>query len=335
MIEIFIIISILLILSVVYYLYNKEDIVEYFYEEDIDLINNLFDNKYNNILTNVLELEDNICYLLFFKLNKKISYWTISTFIDNNNFSNINMSRYHTPNFGDMLVVFLCNNENIYNRSLSKFKCNIDKKIYYSLYFDKMYVEDKFHINIKLFSNINCFNDLINIKKYTFNKDKNIKPFIKKHNVITYKNTNLVKKFTLYNECIIYNKPFDCYKTVNVNLDIKFLNQSNECIANKSDIINNCNFKIYAVDQFKLRYAFFSVIVCYNSIDDSVIKVKLISQISDRLNEKDQISYYVVSFEVPEEIKSFYFIEYIYNDFFNFKKPNIDNLMPMRVFVQS
>jgi hypothetical protein len=289
--------------------------------------------------TKYLKIDKNTTYVIYYDLSLNSVYWTVGLY-NEKCINYVNIGKFQTIETGDTLAIIIGNNANIIKETKKKVKLEHDCKFpYKKLLFDFLHVDEDFYIHFQSFSNKflhkpnlkiyeysyadSEFNDCLeNFKKIKENETKETKG---KNETIKYENYEL---FNLAKIDYIDKK----YKSVKVNVNTNEPNISKECFTNRSeDIKNNGKFIILAVDHFKSKVALHSNIIFYNSFTNEPFNVQITGEISDRLNSYHSISIRKISFDIPECIKNFYCVEYIYSNSTNSINENM--IIPMEIFI--
>lgn len=285
-----------------------------------------------------LNTSDDKTHVIYYSLPVNSIYWTIGFYNDEGAFETINMSKYKTIEKGDILAILIGNNkhgfsavkEDLFKRHKSKFPY---KKIYY----DFIKVDKPFYIRFNLYSNKYHKHDIyLSLREYVYGKlkyEEYKKPIT---NNIEYTYNITYDNIEKYNSAC--NKIFDETKftPINVNLNTNELNSELECVTNKSDVIElkeNQQFVVVAFDHFKGKFALHANIKFYNADNDVIFRTEITSEISNSFNANGQISMRRVSFKLPEDIKRFYVVEYIYSDYVNLLRVNPENMCPIKVYL--
>lgn len=335
-----IIIILLIIIFIVYSFYalqEKDAKIKYY--TNLNLYRTICKTKFN-IKSDYLQPSDTKIYALFYDMSLNCVYWTIGIYNEKCNIDEINMGSYKTPEDGDTLIILIGNN--VKNLNLAKEKIILHHNIHYSykkLFFNYMNTYDAFYFNINMFSNKfdECDIPDLKLKEFKFEEcDNKYEHCFKKQKIEISKNRQC-EELSLFKKAKKGLIPHNYHK-IKVLCDDEMKDSPLSCLINKSDIIelksyiNNSQFKIIAVDHFKSRAALHSNIVCYNAENDSEIRLDIVSEIVDKINELNSITIRLIQYCLPDNINSIYFREFIYYDFSTGNKPNINSIIPMHVY---
>lgn len=327
------IIILLIILFIMYLFYFVSDKdVKLLSENTIKKISNYYNEKEYYITTDFLHVNKDVAYVIYYNLSLNCVYWTVGVYDENQNIDEVNMGKYQSPEDGDTLLIIVGNNFNVMALAKNKIKAEHNAKYpYKKLKTDYLYTNKDFYISVKAFSNMFTTHPKIKIKEMFYENVKYQEPMrkcIDNSQVHNFENINLFNKTK--NGFID-----DSFKKLKVIKDFKKDDIPKSCIVNKSNIFENTEFKIVAVDHFKTKVALHSNIIAYDAETDKQIRIEITGEISDRINEKNMITVRRISYKIPDNIRFIYFIEYIYYDFATGNKPLDESIIPMSVYIKN
>lgn len=277
-----------------------------------------------------LNITNNNVYVIYYDLPINSIYWTIGIYDNNTCLHTVNMGKYQTIERGDTLAVIIGNN----NRAILAAKNEIEREhmnnyLYKKLITHKIGINTSFYIHFQSYANKFTYFPKLKIKEYTFEN-------IDYHE---FKNKCIEKSY--YRECEnyeLFNKAKekfikDNFTKINVLLDSNEKYTTNECLTCRSDnFINDSDFLIIAVDHFKSKASLHSNLKFYNCENNEQFRIEITGEINDKINDKNSITIRKIQFKIPENIKSFYVIEYIYYDFVTGDKVNKDTIIPFELY---
>lgn len=284
---------------------------------------------------------DNSVYVIYYDLPVNIVYWTFGFYQNGKCIEGVNMGNYQTIERGDTLAILIGNNRNAINKAFDEINQEHMKNyIYKKLIFHPVYINGDFYINFESYANKFIKSHKVIVKQYLFDDI----PYLK------FNNKN--KKESIRRQCEDL-KLFDEAKKIKYitdkQLQLNVIVDTNEefipyeCLTNKSEIfyvgdkvyrdgIEIPKFKVIAVNHFKSRAALHSHIIFYNALNNKPFRIEITGEISDKINYKDMITIRHITFQLPEEIKAFYVIEYIYYDFSSGNKVNPETIIPFELY---
>lgn len=322
-----------------YYYFTKE--------KDYDILND------NNIIfyekiteksvkyhTNYLNVKNNNCYVVIYELPINTVYWSLGLYKYNKCEQSLNFGNYQTIEKGDVLIVFVCNNNFVMESSKEQITKEYKKKYpYKKLTYHTINYSNDFYFNFESYSNKFLKKPSIKIKEIKFSCKIDFEPL----------NENLVLSKSLERFCErkdLFEKSKKDYidddcSLISINVDTNEDNIPDDCFTNRTNILdisdsygNNKKplFKIVAVDHFKSRAALHSNLIFYNADNDEQFSTQITGEISDKIYKNKTISTRRISFVLPYYIKKFYVVEYIYNDFVSGGKINKNTIIPMELY---
>lgn len=331
MLEAVVLILLILILIFIMYTYYFSLEKEYKVINRNTVNTNITKNDKSILYTSdFLNISNNNVYIIYYDLPINSIYWTIGIYDNNSCLHNVNMGKYQTIERGDTLAVIIGKN----NRAILAAKNEIEKEhiknyLYKKLITHKIGVNDNFYIHFQSYANKFTVIPKLKIKEYVF------------ENIDYYDFTNKTIEKSYYRECESYklfNKAKskfieDNFQKVNILVDSDEKYVSNECLTCRSDeFINNSEFRIIAVDHFKSKAALHSHLKFYNTENNEQFRLEITGELSDKINNNNTITIRKIQFKVPDNIKSFYVVEYIYYDFVTGDKVNKDTIIPFEMY---
>lgn len=345
---VFLIILILIIIFIVYtyyYLREKEVVV---ISKDSKTIQKNKGEKNISYYTDYLQIGDNKAYVIYYELPLNCIYWTIGFYKEGKCLNSVNMGKYQTAEKGDRLAIIIGNNYNSIKAAKDEIGREHNEKIpHIKLINHSISIYEDFYIHFESYSNRFIQNPRIIIKEYNFDISTYEKFINLELPISTPRNCESSYLFEKSKEGFINNR---CQKVITY-VDTNETNVSIECLTNKTEIIDvstpvykkdeNGNdipfktipkFRLVGVDHFKSRAALHSHVVFFNADTDESFEIEITSEISDRINPKSTISTRRITFEIPEEIKRMYVIEYIYYDFVSGNKVDPGSILPVELY---
>lgn len=297
---------------------------------NVDLKKSRWD-KMISYYSDYLSMKTDTSYVIYYELPINSIYWTIGFYNSEGCLESVNMGKYKTTEKGDILAILVGNNLEALDAAKNETikKHNI-KFPYKKLIFHNVKMNSNFYIHFESYSNKFIHHEIhLKIKRYIF--DKLNYQFLngKIHIESEERKCENIKYFNAIKEDIIhsYKQKFNVMINTNEN------NSTTECFTNKSEIIeNDGKFKIIAVDHFKSKASLHSHLMFYNADTDIPFKVEITGELSDRLNNKFEISVRNITPDIPENIKRFYILERIYNDFVTSGKIHEGTIIPMEIY---
>lgn len=288
--------------------------------------------------TDTLFVKNNNVYVVIYELPLNSIYWSIGLFKDGKCKESLNFGKYQTTESGDVLMVFICNNKSVLKSAEEEVSEKYSKKYpYKKITHHTINYSDDFYLIFESYSNKFLKKPIIQIKKFEYSCNIQIEelhqnPILPKSLERFCERKDLfqkAKKEYIDDKCLL----------IPINIDTDENNIPNNCLTNRSDIINisdrNCegpHFKLVAVDHFKSKAALHSNICFYNADDHKLFSVQITGEISEKICNSKTISTRRISFCVPNYIKKFYAIEYIYYDFVSGNKINRHTIIPMELY---
>lgn len=299
-------------------------------------------DKYISYNSDYLSIKDNIVYVIYYDLPINVVYWTFGMYNNDKCIEGVNMGQYQTIEKGDTLAVIIGNNKNAVNAaSLEINKEHMNNYIYKRLIVNPIYINEDFYIIYNSFANRFIQLPKVLIKKYSFENVPLIK-FSNKPKTASVKRT--CENITLFNEAKNYKFITDKCIKLQVYEDSNDNIIPYECLTNKSEVFFVSNdkvcsdekelpqFRLVAVNHFKSRAALHSHVVFYNAEDNKPFRFEMTGEIADKIDYKDSITIRQITFKLPDELKAFYVIEYIYYDFSSGNKINPSTIIPIELY---
>lgn len=349
MLEIFVLlILILIIIFIIYtYLYLQEKEPELIHKNNTTLSKSKGENVIS-YYTEYLQIKNNGSYVIYYDLPQNCIYWTIGFYNEGKCITSVNMGKHQTTESGDVLAIIIGNNYNAMRSAKKQITSeHMIKYPYRKLISQYLGIKGDFYIHFESYSNKFLQTPKMSIKEYTFNNIQ-FESFKNEELPISFqRQCERLDFFTKSKEGFISNR---CEK-VNISIDTNEENIPNECLTNRSDIIDVSNivykkdkngndilnqpipqFRLVAVDHFKSRAALHSHVVFYNADTNESFDVEITGEVTDSFNQKESLSTRRILFFPPQEVKKMYVIEYIYYDFVSGNKIDPKTIIPMELY---
>lgn len=299
--------------------------------------------------TEYLDVREDSAQVIYYNLPINSIYWTIGFHNDKEAINSVNMGKYRTTEKGDVLAIIVGNNRNAVQAAEEEISKEHKKRYPYKiLKVHHMKINEPYYIRFESYSNKFLHYDIsMKVKSYRFGKLIYEDFSNTKLPVSTERQCESREYFDLAKKDVITSR---CH-SINVNIDTNEINNSIECLTNRSDIIEldkpvykkdqNDNdivstkifpFRLVACDHFKSRAALHSHISFFDADTDEEFRVEITSEISDSFNRKRSITIRYIGFFIPPNIKRFYAVEYIYYDYVSGGKVHKNTIIPFEIY---